>query len=447
MHAPTLYHLLLGDAWHALPDVLRQVHETDAQVAASGAMDVTLGRFIGAGLVRWALRGHEAMRRASAAMRMRIIPVATLAALLLLLAACDGAPSAPTSAPVPTSTPALTPVPTPTPRPTRTPTVAPTPTATLSPYTGYLVEEMPPCTPVRGASVDPCEPGAPRFEGSIAPGYLPDLGDEPWSLREMLDDPSLAAWVTHLVLRGTYLPGTTRCSAGDLYHPLPHLTEEWDERSFKCYIDVRANAYVLGSGPPTLTVLMFVDYVYSAAAEEGIVEEYKQDLETLFEDAFPGIEHVLFLGPSDDLSSEAWRFFGYWDVQREDGTVVAVHPERDLWRTHRPGEYYEHLAVLEMELPAFTQAVTTANQARVSEYGGRIGADSSLPMLLTDANQLRQYYVNVGAYDDPDSPPAQPPPVPGEGDPVPDIGVDDAAPTAPPAPPGGESTPTPVTVP
>ena len=51
-----LYQRLLGDAWHALPDVLRQVHGTDTQVAASGAMDVTLGRFIGAGLVRWVLR-------------------------------------------------------------------------------------------------------------------------------------------------------------------------------------------------------------------------------------------------------------------------------------------------------------------------------------------------------------------------------------------------------
>lgn len=51
-----LYHLLLGDSWNALPDVLKQVHGTDAQVAASGEMDVTLGRFIGAGLVRRVLR-------------------------------------------------------------------------------------------------------------------------------------------------------------------------------------------------------------------------------------------------------------------------------------------------------------------------------------------------------------------------------------------------------
>ena len=44
---PNLYQRLLGDAWHALPDVLRQVHGSDAQFAASGWMDVTLGCFSG----------------------------------------------------------------------------------------------------------------------------------------------------------------------------------------------------------------------------------------------------------------------------------------------------------------------------------------------------------------------------------------------------------------
>ena len=32
-------------------------------------------------------------------------------------------------------------------------------------------------------------------------------------------------------------------------------------------------------------------------------------------------------------------------------------------------------------------------------------------MLITDANQLRRYYNDVGAYDHPDGPPSQPPTV------------------------------------
>ena len=187
---------------------------------------------------------------------------------------------------------------------------------------------------------------------------------------------------------------------------------------------MRANAYILGSGPSTLTVLFFrwfywdddyapfTPYVYEGQTEQQLIEEDMQRIEGFISDLFSGREHVVFLGPAIDLSSEAWQFWGAWDVQRrEDGTVIAVHPDRDLWRRMKPNEYQSHLSNLEMELSAFTQAVTTANQARVTEYGGRIGEDTSLPMLVTDANQLRQYYTEVGAYA-PGSPTPVPPPPP-----------------------------------
>ena len=194
----------------------------------------------------------------------------------------------------------------------------------------------------------------------------------------MLEDGlSPPAWVTHLALRGTYLPDTVRCTAGDLFRPPTYLRDEFsgmvNERSIKCYIDVRSNAYVLGSGLSTLTTLLF-RYIYWDDEEQYLVEELRQQFEIAISDVFPGREHIMFLGPPEDLSSEAWRFLGYWDVQqREDGTVIAVHPHRDLWRRMRPNEYQSHLSKLEMELPTFTQAVTTANQERVTEYGGRIG--------------------------------------------------------------------------
>ncbi len=68
---PALYHRLLGDAWHGLPDVLKQVHGTDTQFAASGWMDVTLGRFVGAGLVRWALRMPRTEGRVAVELHVR----------------------------------------------------------------------------------------------------------------------------------------------------------------------------------------------------------------------------------------------------------------------------------------------------------------------------------------------------------------------------------------
>ena len=181
------------------------------------------------------------------------------------------------------------------------------------------------------------------------------------------------------------------------------------------------NAYILGSGPSILTVYLggpiYWDGEYALTAEregtteQGIIEEQRQGFETSIDNILPGREAIQFLGPPPDLSSEVWRAMGAWDVQRrEDGVVIAVHPDRDLWRDLKPNGYLTHHSALEMELPAFTQAVTAANQARVATNGGRVGADPTFPMLVTDANQLRQYYTNVGAYAPGAPTPAQPPP-------------------------------------
>ena len=364
---------------------------------------------------------------------MRIVPVAAaIAMLLLLLAACEGAPQ--------------------------------TPTPTPSPYTGYLTEEIPPCTPIAGSSVDPCKPDAEQFLLTAGGSDFSMEFGEPPSMRDLLN--ITEGHISHIVLRGTYLPGTIRCTAGNPLRTPSYLSPEvysYSDHSLSidCYADVRVSAYIIGNGPPTLTVQRYW-YTYwegdfaNMAAEEGKTEqEYIEDLRQMLETddylgAIAGREVVLFLGPAASVSTEAWEAMAIWDVQRqEDGTVIAVHPDRDLWRHYAPDDYLTHRSKLEMELSALTQAVTTANQARVTEYDGRIGADASLPMLLTDANQLRQYYTDVGAYDHPDGTPVPPPPVPGEGDPVPDIGVDDTTPGPSPVPPGGveDSTPTPIPAP
>ena len=304
---------------------------------------------------------------------------------------------------------------------------------------------MAPCTPAPGSSVDPCEPDVRLPQIGGAAGGIADLGDEPWSIRETLDG-YVVPFVPHLVLRGTYLPGTVRCTAGDRYRPQSHvdldeLTLTLNTLSFKCYADVLAHAYIVGDGPSTVTVQVdwdiYRDSSYTGAAANFDVtvgewiEELRQGYEQLlirgrfdYEHYYEtgnerltggivGREVVLFIGPTDDLSAEAWLVMATWDVQRqEDGTVVAVHPDRELWRRLRPDDYPTHRAALEMELPAFTQAVTTANQARVAANGGRIGADPGLPMLVANVDQLRQFMTAVGAFGHPDGPPAQPPPVP-----------------------------------
>ena len=236
-------------------------------------------------------------------------------------------------------------------------------------YTGYLEEEIPPCTPVEGSSIDPCDPDVPT---EYCAGCT-RLGDEPFSIREVLNGSPPQSLVPHLVVRGTYIPGTVRCTAGSVFRPPPNLPDvvgyHGVRRSLKCYVDVRANAYVLGSGASTLSILVlsyiyWEDYHYipyqEGRTQQDLIEEDMHRFEDLINYLYLGRENMLFIGPDSDLSSEAWLLMGYWDVQRrEDGTAIAVHLERNEWRRYQPHNYLTHRSVLEMELPAFTQAVTS----------------------------------------------------------------------------------------
>ena len=266
-------------------------------------------------------------------------------------------------------------------------------------------------------------------------------------------------WVPHLVLRGTYLPGTVRCTAGDRlrlhsYEDPENYDLTLNTLSFRCYADVRANAYIIGDGPSLLTVQTGWDIYWdgsfgSTAAQYNLtkaelIERIRQSNESLLirgsldqnyyyetgnerlTGGIAGREVILFIGPTHDLSAEAWLVMETWDVQRrEDDVVIAVHPDRDLWRRHRPDDYPTHGTALEMELPALTLAVTTASQARIAANGGRTGAAANLPMLVTNVDQLQQFMTAVGAYNHPDGPPAQPPLVPAcaTGTAVTDTGV------------------------
>ena len=320
-------------------------------------------------------------------MFMRVAPFLAMLITLLLLAACDtGTSSMPTPGPE------------------------------------YLTEEIPPCVPVPGSSVDPCEPGALPLSG----GGLGYAGYEPHGLRHYMELTSVH--VAHLVLRGAYLPGTVRCKDNRVRFRYPPYAASTGLAGFthtvsiNCYADVRVNAYVLGSGPPTLTVLVY-DRFYGfdgTQEEKELMDEWRGDLERALITGGDGIRHyedipeggiegremMIFVGPTNDVSAEAWEAFFTWDVQRrEDGTAIAVHPHRDTWRDDE-----SYLSRLEMEMPAFTQAVAAANQERITEFGGRTAADEGYPMLVTDANSLSQFFTDIGAYNHPDGPPLQPPP-------------------------------------
>ena len=158
----------------------------------------------------------------------------------------------------------------------------------------------------------------------------------------------------------------------------PLHTEGWyavlQTSSIKCYADVRVNNYVLGSGPSNLTVLV-LNRNFGLDYPEHVLEEVRRDLERVVleggeinsvvsvpDGGIEGREMILFVGPTIDASAEAWEVFITWSVERQNGgTVVAVHPFRGVWRAYSDN-YETYRSQLEIELPAFTQAVTTANR-------------------------------------------------------------------------------------
>ena len=247
--------------------------------------------------------------------------------------------------------------------------------------------------------------------------------------------------VAHIVARATYVPDTVRCERDVPFHVPSYESPGYFEFSLlmQCYVDIRVNSYILGNGPPNLTIQVFhYHYRGNTHGQADFTHDESIDRilwgnEMILETGDPllppevattglyGREEILFLGPSMNHATEALQKFDSWDVQtKADGTVIAVHPARDHWTRRYPNDFQTHQASLEMELPAFAQAIATAHQERVADYGGRILSANydgkpegvTFPMLITDANRLSQFYRDTGAYDHPGGPPTPPTPVP-----------------------------------
>ena len=311
-----------------------------------------------------------------------------------------------------------------------------------------IIEEIPPCTPVQGSDVDPCEPDIVLAEPVGGIGSPLPLGQSPTTLREILDG-EVQPYVTHLVVRGTYLPNTVRCIDGLPFRPHPYEDPEEhgaflnESFSFRCFVDVRANAYVVGTGPSTLTVSHHAGIYWNGwfannpldVSEEAMIERMRAGHEATLSHGvldqnhyadtgavrliggLEGREVMLFLGPPSNLAVEGWEVMERWDIQRDaDGTVRVIHPDRERWKFEP--NYNAHRSALEPTISQFNQAASAAHQSRVAEYNGRTGSGSTMPTLVADVGTLPTFLAGVGANDHPDGPPAPIPPACGRS--VPD---------------------------
>ena len=236
----------------------------------------------------------------------------------------------------------------------------------------------------------------------------------------------------HIVVRGTVQPGTSRCKD---YRMKPQ--DYVRQYSFgaeivvhvHCFADVRINEYLVGEGPPKLTVSLHRQGLL-LPTEDGYRDNFiaihggeEQWVDNAFEfpaqrtaAAYEGKELVLFLRIPATVAVEAWStelLLAVWFVQRS-----GDDPPRAVSRDIRLAFTAEQRAGLDMPLAELERQVRAASANRIAFTGGRIGKASELPMLVTDANDLRTYYEDpsVGVSYETDAP-ALPPPAPGEEEP------------------------------
>ncbi len=283
----------------------------------------------------------------------------------------------------------------------------------------YLEEVVPPCVPTE-SEPDPCPVGSPsRVDintGVFASLYMHKV----LTFTERLVQEEGVLGIPHIVVRGTVQTGSTRC---DRYPDvMPHYVQlqVLPEGFYFCFVDIAVKEYIVGKGPSVLSVIMERMNVWDLVDSSGNLfswasyyfDQLKSDTVSVYE----GKEMILFLSIPLSIAVESWGTLGggsRWFAQQTDDGIRAV--AQNIWLARND----EMRSKLDLPLDEMIEDIKEASVERLAITGGRMGTDPALPMLVTDANELREFYTTVGAVYEGDNATVLPPPVPGEDDPPP----------------------------
>ena len=301
------------------------------------------------------------------------------------------------------------------------------------PAVSYLEEIVSPCVPIEGSGLDPCPQQIPP--GDIqGPHTSIRLPEELRTISEFFNKKG-SKNNPHVVVRGTVLPNTIRCGLYPfIWHNYSADRQREDHLKYYCFAEVRINEYIVGTGPPQLTISLFQGTLIGDLADWEVTEiggtggeelaRYMNYPLTRLDPVYGGRELILFLHVSYTNAVETWLApagGSRWFLQRDGDDIRAVS-DRIRWaRTD------EHHRQLDRPLADLIREIEQAAEDRAAINGGRIGSDPSLPLFVADANELVDFYKTVGAVYEGDGATLLPPPVPGGDDPA-----------RPPAPVGGD---------
>ncbi len=300
----------------------------------------------------------------------------------------------------------------------------------------YLTATVEACSPVAGTHIDPCDPdryksyrgyvwysepeqliGFRKSEIWHRP-YPPDTTREVVRNRleyALIEDERIGNYyVPHVVVRGVFLPGTSRCA---VHEEALQLRDEgmtlyrWpDARGaagyVSCYMDFEAREYLYGAGPQKLTVTSSSDHLYVLEEHERFkTKRYLEALAATHDELWDGNEAILWLGIHRwNAKVEVWDAIWTTNVQRdENGRVVVATPGPEYFSDEGPNEPY-----IDRIYPSLVDF----------KYDLRMTFEEILEELglepVGDANQqhLRALYASHGAHDIEDVDTVLPPDVP-----------------------------------
>lgn len=214
---------------------------------------------------------------------------------------------------------------------------------------------------------------------------------------------------------------TTRCEIYPM--TMPNYSETAIDASehadYYCFVDLAVSEYLVGQGPPRLTVAIHREVIWPIDVDDwpDVKDSWilnLSDPRARTATAYEGKELVLFLQATDSISVEAWEpgwLFNIWFIQRTSDGIRAVATELDLAQTPEIRSALD-LPLTELETKVKAAAIartkhitklssdTTVTQPAPTgtvRVKGGLGNLKPVPLIITDANHLRNFYKAVGA--------------------------------------------------